>query len=59
MKLRDVINRSSLKPTDTFYREYLNLITDVAKKSKGSMAEIEMSLFAYAEDIANETFKYK
>ena len=59
MKLRNVTNRSSFKPTDTFYREYIKLLTEVANKSKVSIAEIEMSLFAYAEDIANETFKLK
>ena len=44
-------------PSGTFYELYLNIIHAVAKECNTSISEIEMCLFAFAEEVALNTFK--
>lgn len=57
--LRGKINRNGYFSSETFYKFYLSLIQSVAEKCNVTISEIEMCLFAYAEEIALETFKSK
>ncbi len=43
--------------SEVFYRTYLDLIKTVASEHKVGIAEIEMCLFAYAEELAQNCFK--
>ena len=57
--LRGRINRNGYFPSDTFYKFYLSLLHSVADKCNVEISEIEMCLFAYAEEIALQTFTIK
>lgn len=55
--LRGKINRNGYFSSETFYKFYLSLIHSVADKCNVTISEIEMCLFAYAEEIAKNSFK--
>lgn len=57
--LKGKINRNGYFSSEIFYKFYLTLIQSVADKCNVTISEIEMCLFAYAEEIALETFKSK
>ena len=58
-ELRGALPKVRIYASDSFYMTYLDLIKFVAKKCRTSISEIEMCLFAYAEEVAFEAFKNK
>jgi hypothetical protein len=58
-KLKIKLNKQDFINSDIFYQTYLDIIKIVAKELKVGIAEIEMLLFAYAEEIAKNCVKRK
>jgi hypothetical protein len=56
-KLRQKINRQDIIDSVLFYQTYLGIIKMVAKELNVDIAEVEMCLFAYSEEIARNSFK--
>ena len=56
-KLRLKLNKQDFIDSDLFYQMYLDIIKMVARELNVGISEIEMCLFAYAEEIAKNSFK--
>jgi len=54
---RREIGREHYLSSDTFYEFYLDIIHAVAKECNTTISEVEMCLFAFAEEVALNTFK--
>ena len=56
-KLSRKLNKQDFIDSDLFYQMYLDIIKMVARELNVGISEIEMCLFAYAEEIAKNSFK--
>ena len=57
--IRRLIGREQFLPSNTFYKFYIDIVHSVAKECHTTISEIEMCLFAFAEEVAQNTFKKK